>query len=146
MNAKNLLRLSLWIFTLCGVWLFMLGMYFIFIRTSLLPEDLRFLNLENEDVQKNLPRLSQWLHYVFTVMGGFIASCGILILFMATRILRHHFTGFIFALSITGLLTVGTMSWINFLIDSHFKWLLLMPAILWFIGIVSYGFSKKLPA
>jgi hypothetical protein len=146
MKEKKILRLSLCIFTSCGAWLILLGMYFIFIRTPLLPEDLLFLDMSSEQVREKFPQLSHWLDYVFTVMGGFIAGCGILTLFMAISVLRHHFAGSILVLGATGLLTVGTMSWINFLIDSHFKWLLLMPVILWLIGIISYGISKKLSA
>ena len=43
-------------------------------------------------------------------------------------------TGFLFATA--GLLTVGTMSFTNFQIDSDFKWLLVIPSVLWTIGLV----------
>ncbi len=143
MNMKNLLRFSLWMFRVCGIWLLVLGIYFIFIRASLLPEDLRFIGVSDNGIHKNLPRLSQWLNHVFTVLGGFIAGCGVLVLFLAKNVLRHQFPGSIFALGITGLLTVGTMSWINFLIDSQFKWVLFVPAFLWLVGVFSYSFSEN---
>ncbi len=31
-----------WLFVACGVWLVGLGVYFIFVRPALLPEDLRY--------------------------------------------------------------------------------------------------------
>lgn len=142
MNTKKLLQCSLLMFTVCGVWLVALGIYFIFIRASLLPEDLRFIGVSDIEIQKSIPRLSQWLNHVFTVLGGFIAGCGVLVLFLTKNVLRHQFPGSTFALGITGLLTVGTMSWINFLIDSQFKWVLFVPALLWLLGIFSYSFSE----
>lgn len=143
MKAGNLNQLSFWTFAFCGAWLVILGLYFIFIRALLLPEDLRFLGVTSTEIQEHLPRLSLWLDHVFTVMGGFIAGCGILILFITKTVLRERSTSAIFALGISGLSTVGVMSWINFLIDSHFKWLLLIPALLWLGGFLSYSFNKK---
>ena len=65
-----------------------------------------------------------------------------MVLFLAKNVLRHQFPGSILALGITGLLTVGTMSWINFLIDSQFKWVLFVPALVWLLGIFSYSVSE----
>ena len=45
------------------------------------------------------------------------------------------------ALGCAGLLTVATMSWTNFVLDSDFKWLLLAPAVAWLLGLVSYGLA-----
>jgi hypothetical protein len=143
MQVENLRRSSRWMFSACGVWLIALGIYFIFVRPSLLPEDYHFLGVNIIDVQKHLPRLSEWLQHVFTVMGGFIAGCGILVLFMATRVLPQHLAGSTPVLGITGLVTVGVMSWINFLLDSNFKWLLLIPAMLWLVGLVIYWISVR---
>ncbi len=39
-------------------------------------------------------------------------------------------------LALAGLFTVGTMSLTNFQLDSDFKWLLLIPSLLWIIGLV----------
>lgn len=138
-----MLRASQRIFQACGIWLVVLGLYFIFVRPPLLPEDLRFLGVSDDEMQKNIPRLFQWLHYVFIVMGGFIASSGILMYAMATLIVRQGVKGINFVFGVTGLLTVGMMSWINFLLDSQFKWLLLIPAILWTTGLVIYNIGNK---
>ena len=40
--------------------------------------------------------------------------------------------------ALAGVSTVGTMSVTNFQLDSDFKWLLLLPALLWAVGLVLY--------
>jgi len=40
------------------------------------------------------------------------------------------------ALGLAGIFTVGTMSLTNFQLDSDFKWLLLIPSVLWLIAMV----------
>ena len=83
--------------------------------------------------------LASWLRNVFTVMGGFIAGCGVLIIFMSVRVIPQCLQGTGIALGCAGLLTVGTMSWTNFVLDSDFKWLLLVPAVAWLLGLATYG-------
>ena len=39
---------------------------------------------------------------------------------------------------LVGLSTVATMSVTNFQLDSDFKWILLIPALLWAVGLVLY--------
>jgi hypothetical protein len=39
-------------------------------------------------------------------------------------------------LAVAGLFTVGTMSLTNFQLNTDFKWLLLIPSLLWVIGLV----------
>ena len=40
--------------------------------------------------------------------------------------------------AVAGLLTVGLMSAMNFALHSDFRWLLLVPVLLWLGGLVSY--------
>ena len=35
------------------------------------------------------------------------------------------------------------MSWINFALDSDFKWLLLVPALAWLVGLVMYATGRR---
>ena len=135
--------LSKWIFIACGIWLIGLGGYFMFARPSLLPEDLRYLGSSAIQVERLLPHLASWLRNVFTVMGGFIAGCGVLIIFVSVRAVPQCFQGTGTALGCAGLLTVATMSWTNFVLDSDFKWLLLAPAVAWLLGLVSYGAGRR---
>ncbi len=143
MKAQSaLLRASMWIFVACGIWLIGLGGYFMFVRPPLLPEDLRYLGSSSTQVEALLPQLASWLRNVFTVMGGFIGGCGVLVLFVSARVMSHCAPGTGIALCVTGLLTVATMSWINFALDSDFKWLLLVPALAWLVGLVIYETNR----
>ena len=56
-----------------------MGLYFIFLRPALLPEDIRHMNLDAQVLQATVPGLSAWLGKVFTVMGGFMAGTGVLV-------------------------------------------------------------------
>lgn len=144
MRAQSVLRrFSIWIFVACGIWLIGLGAYFMFARPPLLPEDLRYLGSSAIQVEVLLPRLASWLRNVFTVMGGFIAGCGALTIFVSVRAVPQYLQGTGIALGGAGLLTVATMSWTNFVLDSDFKWLLLAPAVAWLLGLVSYGAGRK---
>ena len=68
----------------CGVWLIVLGLYFIALRPPLLPEDPRFMGTTIEQIRIVLPGLEGWLKKVFTVMGGFMAGAGVLTVYLAT--------------------------------------------------------------
>ena len=143
MKAQSALRrVSMWMFAACGIWLIGLGGYFVFVRSPLLPEDLRFIGSTATQVEALLPQLASWLRNVFTVMGGFIAGCGVLVLFVSVRVMPQCAPGTGIALGVTGLLTVATMSWINFALDSDFKWLLLVPALAWLVGLVTNATGK----
>lgn len=130
-------------FFACGIWLICLGGYFMLVRPSLLPEDLRYLGLSMVRVEAALPHLASWLHNVFTVMGGFIAGSGVLLMFVSVRAIPQCFNGTGVALGSAGLLTVITMSWTNFVLDSNFKWLLLVPAIAWLLGLACYAVGRN---
>ncbi|MEC4718083.1 hypothetical protein RY831_02890 [Noviherbaspirillum sp. CPCC 100848] len=137
-----LLRFSKSIFLVCGIWLIGLGGYFMFARPALLPEDLRYLGLSAIQVETFVPNLASWLRNVFTVMGGFMAGGGVLIVFVSMRAVKQCIAGTGTALGLVGLLTVATMSYTNFVPDSGFKWLLLIPAVAWLLGLVSYVVGK----
>ena len=144
MKGQSVLhRLSKWIFVACGIWLIGLGGYFMFARPSLLPEDLRYLGSSAIQVEALLPHLASWLRNVFTVMGGFIAGCGVLTIFVSVRAVPQCLLGTGIALGCAGLLTVATMSWTNFVLNSDFKWLLVAPAVAWLLGLVSYGAGSR---
>lgn len=131
------------IFLACGVWLIALGAYFALLRPALLPEDPRFMGSSLVQIQAALPGLGRWLSRVFVVMGGFMAASGLLTTFLALTAVASRRRGTGPVLLLSGLASVVTMSWINFAIDSNFKWLLLAPAVLWFTGLASYGFERR---
>jgi hypothetical protein len=127
--------ISMFVFIACGIWLIGLGLYFMFLRPPLLPEDLRYMGTSPGDSQSALPGLERWAQRVFTVMGGFMTGAGMLTILVAKNdsSLQDNRTWIVLAL--TGLFTVGTMSLTNFQLNSDFKWLLLIPSVLWIIGL-----------
>ncbi len=130
------------IFLTCGIWLMGLGLYFALLRPALLLEDPRYIGSSLAQVQSALPGLDRWLRHVFIVMGAFMAASGLLTIFVAATAVSAQRKGTGIVLLLTGLATVVTMSWTNFVIDSNFKWLLLAPTILWFVGIAAYAHER----
>lgn len=126
----------MFIFIACGIWLIGLGLYFMFLRPPLLPEDLRYMGTSPGEIQSAMPGLERWVHRVFTVMGGFITGAGALTILVAMNAsaVREKWTWIV--LTLAGLFTVGTMSLTNFQLNSDFKWPLLIPSLLWIIGLV----------
>lgn len=55
-----------------------IGVYFMFFRPPLLPEDLRFIHTTPEQLRVIAPDLAAWLRYVFHVAGGYMAASGLL--------------------------------------------------------------------
>ena len=130
--------ISTWMLVACGVWLVGLGLYFIFLRPPLLPEDPRFMGTTLVQIRAAVPGLERWLERVFTVMGGFIAGAGVLTVFVAAVAMPARLKGTSWAIALSGALTVALMSATNFVIHSDFRWLLLMPALIWFAALVAY--------
>ena len=137
---------STWILTACGVWLVGLGLYFIFLRPPLLPEDPRFMGTTLEQIRLSVPGLEAWLQKVFTVMGGFMAGAGVLTVFVATAAMPLRLKGTAWVVGTAGALTVALMSAINFSLHSDFRWLLLLPALVWLAGFVVYLAKRGAPA
>ena len=133
-SARNH-RVSTWMLMACGVWLVGLGLYFIALRPSLLPEDPRFMGTTLEQIRAAVPGLEGWLKNVFRVMGGFMAGAGVLTLFVATVAMPLRLKGTSWALAISGVLTVVLMSATNFALQSDFRWPLLVPALVWLAGL-----------
>ncbi len=130
--------LSSWLLLACGAWMVGLGAYFIFLRPALLPEDPRFMGTSIDALRSAAPGLERWLGKVFTVMGGFMAGAGVLVVFIARTLMPLRPRGTAPTLALAGMLTVALMSAINFVLHSDFRWLLLAPALLWFAAVVGY--------
>ena len=126
----------------CGVWLVGLGLYFIWLRPPLLPEDPRFIGVTLTQIRAAVPGLESWLRHVFAVMGGFMAGAGILIVFVAATAMPAQTRGTSWVVALSGALTVLLMSMTNFALHSDFKWWLLVPALVWAVGLVAYVFRR----
>ena len=127
------------VFIVCGVWLICLGLYFIFLRPALLPEDLRYIGLTLREIQSDVPGLEHWIHRVFVVMGGFMVGAGILLIQLMTSASDTQEKRALITTTLAGVSTVGTMSVTNFQLDSDFKWLLLIPSLVWAVGLALYS-------
>ena len=139
MSVPNPIRLtSTWMILACGVWLIALGLYFIVLRPPLLPEDPRFMGTTLEQLRLAVPGLESWLQKVFAVMGGFMAGAGVLTVWVATVAMPTRLQGTSWALALSGALTVVLMSATNFALQSDFRWLLLVPAVVWIAGVVLF--------
>ena len=118
-----------------GILLIGVGIYFVFLRPALLPEDIRYMSLTPAELVSIGPRLTAWLTRVFRVMGGYIAATGVLALTVALTSFREHRAAAAVGAGVAGGLSIGLMAAVNFTIDSDFKWVLLGMALVWATSI-----------
>ena len=126
------------VFVVCGLWLIALGLYFFLLRPALLPEDPRYIGSSLETIRTAVPGLERWLGQVFNVMGGFMVATGAITMLVACRLLARREPGTLAAMSVAGAASVGLMSATNFMLSSEFRWLLVLPALLWLAGLLCY--------
>ena len=102
-----------------------MGLYFIFVRPPLLPEDVRYMALPATQFDIVKPALETWLTNVFQVMGRYVLAPGVLTITLAATSFRaHHWAAAAGAL-IGGGTSIGWMAYVNFVINSDFRWVLL---------------------
>lgn len=130
-----------------GVYQVVAGLYFVFIRPSLLPEDLRAAATTLDVVRAAAPRVEGWLQLVFTVLGGQMAAVGVLMIGAAMRVRWGERPGLAEMISyvVAGLFSVGLMSAVNFGLHSDFRWPLVAPVLIWLSGMIvlSGPFSRR---
>ena len=125
-----------------GSTLVMTGLYFILLRPPLLPEDVRFMALPAAQFDAVKPALESWLAHVFQVMGGYVFATGVLTITLAATAFRaHHWAAAAGAL-IGGTASIGWMAYVNFVINSDFKRVLLGTALLWGSSLVLFVIEK----
>ena len=138
----NIKPYSASVLALAGLILAGIGLYFIFLRPSLLPEDLRYMSSTLQNVKENIPGLLNWLQKVFWVLGGYIFTTGLLIIFIAMTSFRKRMNGAFIIITIAGLTSIGFMTVVNFIIGSDFKWVLLAFTLPWMIALILYRLHK----
>lgn len=124
-----------------GLYQLIAGLYFIFLRPSFLPEDLRAAGTTLEVIRAAAPRLEAWLDFVFTVLGGQMAAVGVLIIGAAVAVGRGHRPDPVAmaAYGFAGLLSVMLMSGVNFALGSDFQWFLVAPVFVWLAAMILLG-------
>ena len=126
-----------------GAILMALGLYFVFLRPPLLPEDPRFMGSSLAQVQEALPGLSLWLRRVFWVMGGYIFTTGLLTVYLALTAFRSRARGAASVVAVSGLASIGLMVVVNFVIASDFRWLILSFALPWAVALALYRIERS---
>ena len=119
-----------------------IGVYFVYFRPVLLPEDLRYLNTTLAQIEANVPSLLPWLKRVFLVMGGYIFASGLLTCHLAVTCFRVRARGAALTVGLAGLTSIGLMVAVNFMLGSDFRWLLLLFASLWAVSLIFYVFER----
>ena len=115
-----------------------MGLYFIFMRPALLPEDVRYMATDLQGLQAFAPLLVDWLGKVFLVMGGFMVGAGVLIAYFAWVIMPSRPPLAMLALVLVGSCTLVLTSAVNFALHSDFRWLLAVPPVVWAAALVQY--------
>ncbi len=123
----------------CGAYQLGLGAYFVGFRPPLLPEDLRFLGAAAGELGALIPRFERWLDLVFLVSGGQMAALGLLLIGLALRLAHGRVVHIrdVLLLGAAGLLSVAVMSAANFALGSDFRWLLVLPVLVWLVAVTS---------
>ena len=124
-----------------GLYQLLIGSYFMVIRPSFLPEDLRVSATTLAAVRGAAPGIEAWLQWVFAVMGGQMAALGVVLMGGAFDLVRGRRPGWV-ALGVyvaAGLLSVTLMSAANFAFGSDFRWFLVAPVVLWLGAMIVLG-------
>jgi hypothetical protein len=130
---------------IAGILLIGVGCYFLFLRPAPLPEDIRYVNLTPAELQSVGPRLAAWLTHVFRVMGGYVTATGVLALTLAVTAFRQRQAWAAAGAIVAGVVSIGWMAAVNFMINSDFKWLLLAMALVWASGRALFWLERRQP-
>ena len=131
------------VLALGGTILVVLGLYFVFLRPPLLPEDPRFMGTTLVELQANVPGLQIWLRRVFWVMGGYMFTTGLLTFYLAVTAFRARARGVALVVALAGLASIGLMAVVNFIIASDFKWLILSFTLPWATALALYWLEQS---
>lgn len=131
------------VLALGGVILMGFGLYFVFLRPPLLPEDPRYMRTSLAEIQAAVPGLLVWLRRVFWVMGGYMFATGLLTTYVAVTAIRARAPGAPLVTAVAGLSSIGWMAVVNFIIASDFKWLILGFVLPWALALVLYEIERR---
>ncbi len=141
-KARNHIPHSAKTLSFGGFLLAAMGLYFIFIRPSLLPEDLLYMKTSLPVLNNSAPGITGWLQKVFWVMGSYILTTGILTIFIAFTSFRSRTNGAFYIVLISGFSSIAFMTVVNFVIISDFRWVLFAFNLPWAIALILYRLQK----
>lgn len=75
-------------------------------------------------------------------MGGYIFTTGLLTVFISFTSFRKRLPGAFSTVALAGISSIGSMTVVNFIIGSDFKWLLLTFTLPWVIALILYRIHK----
>lgn len=138
-EAQRLFKTGAALVAVLAAYQIALGFYFALLRPPLLPEDVRFAATTASRLAAAAPTLAAWLAWVFTVVGGQMGAVGLLLAVLVPRLWRGRVPEFleIVAFAAAGLASVALMSAVNFTIGSDFRWLLLVPVLIWILALAA---------
>ena len=128
--------------TLGGFLLAGMGLYFIFLRPPLLPEDLQYMYTTLSVAQNNIFNLSTWLQKVFWVMGGYIFTTGLLTMYVAQTSFRTRTRGAFIIVALAGITSIGSMTIINIILQSDFRFILFAFILPWIVSLILFRLHK----
>jgi hypothetical protein len=130
------------ILAIAGLIIAGIGLYFMVLRPSLLPEDVRYMGLSAAELEAVGPRLGSWLTHVFRVLGGYAFATGVLLIALAATAFRARHPVAVAGALVGGASSIGLMSIVNFMIDSDFKWALFASALVWAGSLMVFWFES----
>ncbi len=133
---------SAFFLSLGGFFLLGMGIYFVFLRPPLLPEDVQYMGSSLPAIQTAVPGLTAWLQNVFWVLGGYIVTTGLFTVYVAQTSFRARMPGVFTQVLVTGITSIGAMVLINFRLQSDFRWVLAAITLPWFVALLLYLFHK----
>ncbi len=142
MQLMTVKPFSAFFLSLGGLFLLGMGIYFVFLRPPLLPEDDRYMGSSLLAIQKAVPGLAAWLQNVFWVLGGYIFTTGLFTIYVAQTSFRTRMPGVFILVLVTGITSIGAMALINFRLESDFRWVLAVITLPWFVALSLYLFHK----
>jgi hypothetical protein len=123
-NAMEFDRPAALLLATLGVLSLGTGVYFLFLRPAMLPEDLRLTGM---DLQLLRPEMAAWLRIVFRTLGGFVAAFGILMMSIAGYMISTRAAWLTWGVVVSILAAFGQFLASNIAIRSDF---------LWFVGLL----------
>lgn len=145
MTGVRLRSLATGALALGGLILIGMGLYFVFMRPALLPEDASYMGSTVAQIQDILPRLAPWLRRVFGVLGGYMLATGLLTVHVAMTTFRSGRRGATMIAAVSGLVSIGGMAITNFAIHSDFRWLLLGFTLPWVVALaLSWADARRM--